>query len=71
MMHCRTGTAESSGASPLKACDGPGSAAHRFARRPRPQIVQPLEYALALRRIRDTAALLQRLEGFLSEGSVP
>jgi hypothetical protein len=40
---------------PDRACDGPGSA-HRFAP-PRWQIMKPLMYALALRRIRDTAAL--------------
>jgi hypothetical protein len=54
MMRCRTGTAESSGVFPLEACGGPRSAAHRFAF-PRPEMKEALVYALALRRIRDTA----------------
>jgi hypothetical protein len=53
MMRCRTGTAQSSGAFPLKACGGPGSAAHRFAHAC-VEIMKALVYALALRRIRDT-----------------
>ncbi|MFZ2136441.1 MAG: hypothetical protein WAV78_05830 [Xanthobacteraceae bacterium] len=39
----------------LGAWGGPGSAAHRFALL-RPQVREALVYALALRRIRDTAA---------------
>jgi hypothetical protein len=54
MMRCRPGTLQSSGASPLGASGGPGSAAHRFA----PGADDgALVYALALRRIRDTAAI--------------
>ena len=53
-MRCRTGTAQCSGAFPLEACGGPGSAAHHFAPL-RPQIMKPAVYALALRRIRDRA----------------
>jgi hypothetical protein len=56
MMRCRTGTAQTSGAFPLEACGGPGSAAHRLAS-PRPKIMVGPVYALALRRIRDTAAV--------------
>jgi hypothetical protein len=55
-MRCRPGTLQSSGANLLRACDGPGSAAHRFAP-PRPMMVETFVYALALRRIRDTAPL--------------
>src|SRR5437879_1964429 len=55
MMRCRPGTAQSAGPSQRRACGGPGSAAHRFAL-PRSQITEALVNALALRRIRDTAA---------------
>jgi hypothetical protein len=44
---------QSSGASSLEACGGPGSAAHRFAHLP-PEILEAVMHALALRRIRDT-----------------
>jgi hypothetical protein len=57
MMRCRTGTAQSSGAFPLEACGGPGSAAHRFAHAC-VEIMKALVYALALRGIRDTGRVL-------------
>jgi hypothetical protein len=50
----------------ITVCPGRRAAAHRFAP-PRAQIIEPLVYALALRRIRDTGAYVNAHEG-RSEG---
>ena len=69
MMRCRPGILQTSSRAALGACGGPGSEAHRRRRQvyavcasltalpPRAEIMKAVVYALALHRIRDTAAL--------------
>jgi hypothetical protein len=65
MMRCRTGTARSYAApgSELVAVPEQRRTASRF---PRPQIMEALVHALALRRVRDTGRVMRRHAGRVS-----